>query len=151
MPVPAGAAAGSYYVIAQADGAGELPETTETNNTRASAALKVGADLVVSAVTAPATGAAGGTITVTDSTKNQGAGAATASSTGFYLSANSTFSADDVFIGSRPVGALAAGVTSTSSTPLQIPADTPPGSYYVIGRADWNSGVVETAETNNDR
>ena len=34
---------------------------------------------------------------------------------------------------------------------LQIPADTAPGSYYVIAMADWNSGVAETAETNNDR
>ena len=127
------------------------PETTENNNTRASAAVKVGPDLVVTAVTVPATGAAGAMISVNDSTKNQGAGAATPSSTGFYLSVNSTISADDEFIGSRPVGALVAGGTSTISTPLQIPADTQPGSYYVIGRADWNSSLAETAETNNDR
>ena len=38
---------GTYYVIAQADGASEVPETTETNNTKFSAAIKVGPDLVV--------------------------------------------------------------------------------------------------------
>ena len=151
LPVPAGATAGSYYVIAQADGPGGLPETTENNNTRATTAVKVGPDLIVSALTIPATGAAGVAIAVTDSTKNQGAGASTASSTGFYLSANPTLSADDQFIGSRPVGALVAGATSTTVTMVQIPDGTLPGSYYVIGLADWNSGVVETAETNNDR
>jgi subtilisin family serine protease/subtilase family serine protease len=151
LAVPAGAASGLYYVIAQADGLGEVPETTENNNTRASAAVKVGPDLVVTAVTAPATGAAGAMISVSDTTRNQGAGSAAPSSTGFYLSENSTISADDEFIGSRAVGELAAGGTSTISTMLPIPADTLPGSYYVIGRADWNSSVVETAETNNDR
>jgi subtilase family serine protease len=34
---------------------------------------------------------------------------------------------------------------------LQIPADTASGSYYVIGVADWNNAVAETAETNNNR
>ena len=138
LTVPASAAAGSYYVIAQADGPGEVPETTETNNTRASAAIKVGPDLVVTAVSVPSSGAAGGTIAATDSTKNQGAGSATASSTGFYLSMNATISPDDEFIGSRSVGELAANGTSTGQAFLQIPADTLPGSYYVVARTDWN-------------
>ncbi len=77
-------------MIAQADGASEVLETTETNNTKVSAAIKVGPDLIVSAMSAPASAAAGGTISVTDTTKNQGAGTAGASSTGFYLSANTT-------------------------------------------------------------
>jgi subtilase family serine protease len=151
VTVPAGTAPGSYYVIAQADALSEVLETTEGNNTRASAAVKVGPDLVVTTVTVPASGAAGTPIQVTDTTKNQGAGAAPRSSTGFYLSENPSISPDDDFIGSREVGDLVAGGTSTVSTTLQIPAGTLPGSYYVIGRADWNSGVVETAETNNDR
>ncbi len=151
LAVPAEASAGLYYVIAQTDGPGEVLETTEGNNTRASAAVKVGPDLIVSAVTVPATGAAGAMISVSDTTRNQGAGGAPPSATGFYLSQNSTFGPEDEFIGSRPVGALVANGAATASTPLQIPAGTEPGSYYVIARADWNSSVVETAETNNDR
>ena len=151
VTVPTTTAGGTYYVIAQADGASEVPETTETNNTKFSAAIKVGPDLIVSAMSAPASAAAGGTISVTDTTKNQGAGTAGASSTGFYLSALTTIRSGDKLIGSRPLGQLAANGTSTISTPLQIPADTLPGSYYVIARADWNGNVAETSDTNNDR
>jgi subtilisin family serine protease/subtilase family serine protease len=151
VTVPATTAGGIYYVIAQADGASEVPETTESNNTKFSAAIKVGPDLIVSAMSAPASAAAGGTISVTDTTKNLGAGTAGASSTGFYLSANATVGTGDIFIGSRSLGGLASNGTSTISTLLQIPADTLPGSYYVIGRADWNGTVAETSDTNNDR
>ena len=151
VSVPASAGTGSYYVIAQADGPGDVPETSETNNTRASAAIKVGADLVVTALAVPASAAAGGTITANDTTKNQGAGPAPGSSTGFYLSTNSTFSTDDKFIGSRSVGELAANGTSAGQALLQIPAEALPGSYYVVARADWNGTVGETTETNNDR
>jgi subtilase family serine protease len=113
--VPAGTAAGSYYVLAQADTANAVTETSETNNSRASGVVKVGPDLIVSAVSVPATGAPGAPITVSDTTKNQGAGAASLSSTGFYLSTGVTIDATAVFLGSRPVGELSAGATGTGS------------------------------------
>jgi subtilisin family serine protease/subtilase family serine protease len=151
LAVPAGAAVGTYYVIAQADAVNDVLETTESNNARSSAAVKVGPDLTVSAMSVPATGAAGAMIAVTETTKNQGAGTSAVSSTGFYLSTNSSLGAGDEFIGSRTVGELAPGGTGTASTMLLIPAHMAPGTYWVIGLADWNSAVVETAETNNDR
>ena len=52
-------------MIAQADGASQVVETSETNNTRLSAPIKVGPDLVVTAVSVPASAAPGGTIAVT--------------------------------------------------------------------------------------
>ena len=151
LTVPANAAAGAYYVIGQADGDGQIPESIESNNTKASSTIKVGPDLIVTAISIPGSAAAGGTISVTDTTTNQGAGTAGASTTGFYLSSNTSTDASDKFIGGRPVGALAPNGAATASTLLSIPADTPPGSYYVIGRADWNNVVAETTETNNDR
>lgn len=149
--IPAGTAAGSYYVLAQADTANAVPETSETNNNRASGVVKVGPDLMVSAVSAPATSAPGAAITVSDTTRNQGAGPASPSSTGFYLSAGVTIDSTAVFLGSRPVGELSAGGTGTGSVSLQIPAGTASGNYYVIARGDWNGAVAETTETNNDR
>ena len=151
LTLPAGTAPGGYYVIAQTDAAGAVAETTEYNNTRASSLVTVGPDLIVTAVSAPAIAAPGTTIAVSDSTKNQGAGPAGASSTAFYLSADTVFGATDVFLGSRAVGALAPGAIGSGSAPLQVPPDTPPGSYWVIARADWNHGVPETSETNNNR
>jgi subtilase family serine protease len=149
--VPANAATGTYYIIAQADGAAELAEPVETNNTRSTGAINVGSDLIVTAVTVPASGTPGGTISVTDTTRNQGGGTSPASATGFYLSTNSSFSPDDTFIGSRDVGALAANVSATASTVVQLPLDTPTGSYQVIAVADWNDAVDETVDNNNTR
>jgi subtilisin family serine protease/subtilase family serine protease len=151
IALPAGTTAGTYYVIAQADGVNAVLETAETNNYKGSSSVRIGPDLIVSAVSAPASAAAGASITVTDTTKNQGAGAATPSSTGFYLSANSSIGSGDVFLGSRSLDALSAGGTSTASITLQIPGDTVPGTYYVVARADWSGLVTETAETNNDK
>jgi subtilisin family serine protease/subtilase family serine protease len=151
LTLPAATATGAYFVIAQADSAGVLVETSETNNYKASLTVKVGPDLAVTALSGPAAADAGSTITVTDTTRNQGAGAAPASSTGFYLSDDTGYDVTDTYLGSRAVGQLAADGSSSGSTPLQIPATTGPGNYYVIARADWNSGVPETSESNNNR
>jgi subtilase family serine protease len=151
VTLPAGTATGTYYILALADAANTVGESLESNNTRTSAAVKVGPDLLVTAITAPALAAAGGSISVTDSTANQGSGPAAASSTGFYLSTNVILDAADRFIGSRSVGDLAAGAISSVPTILQIPADATAGAYYVIGVADWNSVVAETLEANNSR
>ena len=152
LTLPAGTAAGSYYVIAQADDANAIVETTESNNSRASTAtVSVGPDLIVSAMTAPASAGAGATIMVTDTTRNQGPGTAPTSSTGYYLSTNSTIGSGDVFLGSRPVAALASGASASGSAVLQVPADVAPGFYYVVARADSNGVIAETSETNNDR
>jgi subtilisin family serine protease/subtilase family serine protease len=149
--VPADTVAGTYYVIAQADTANAVRETTESNNTRASSTVKIGPDLIVTAISGPSTAAAGAIISVSDTVKNQGAGTAGASATGFYLSTNTSVSSDDVSLGNRLVGEVAAGATATGSVSLQIPADTPAGSYYVIARADWNNRVGETLESNNEK
>jgi subtilisin family serine protease len=151
LVIPAGIPAGTYYVIAQADTDQAVQETTEINNTRTSAAVRIGADLVVTAISGPAGAAAGATITVSDTTTNQGAGTAAPSATGFYLSTKATMGPTDVFLGSRPVGQLAPGTAAAGSVSLQIPAGTPAGSYYVIAKADWNDEVGETYETNNTR
>ena len=151
VSVPASTPGGSYYVIASADGPKTLAETSETNNNRVSTSIKVGADLVVSAITVPASAPFGSTISVNDSTKNQGAGPVAQSSTGFYLSDNSLLDAADVFLGARPVGAMAPGATSTASTTLQIPAGTAAGSYYIVAKADWGEAVPEGSESNNTR
>ena len=149
LTVPATASVGTYYVIAQSDADGALAEAVENNNHKATAAIKVGADLIVTGLTVPANAAAGATISVTETTKNQGAGDAAESATGFYLSTDNALSANDDFLGSRPVGELAPNGTSTLVTTLQIPGNKLPGSYYVIVTADWNNVVAETSETNN--
>jgi subtilisin family serine protease/subtilase family serine protease len=151
LQIPAGTAAGSYYIVARADGNAAVAETTENNNDRASAAIRIGSDLVLTALTAPVVGNAGGTVMVSDTTKNQGGASAPETATGFYLSANTTVDAADTFLGSRTVLALIAGAMQSGSTPLLIPAGTTPGNYYIIGVADTNNAVSEGLENNNTR
>src|SRR5262245_60382391 len=147
--IPPGTAGGLYYVIARADDLNGVAESQEANNVRVSQ-IKIGPDLVVASVSVAAPAGAGGTATVTDTTKNQVLGSPAApSTTAFYLSSNTLFDATDKFIGSRAVGALGPGQMQVMSSIVQIPAETATGSYFVLARADANGQVTESVETNN--
>jgi subtilase family serine protease len=104
VTIPAGTAPKTWYLIAKADGEGVLAETSETNNTF-SKTIYIGPDLIVSAISAPATAVAGQTISIGDTTKNNGADGAPETVTEFYISANSILDASDILIGSRGVPA----------------------------------------------
>jgi subtilase family serine protease len=149
LQIPLSMPTGAYYVLAKADAAGAITELLETNNTRVGILIKVGPDLVVSALTVPATAIAGGPMNVSDTTTNLGAGSAAASATSFYLSINLALDAADVLLGSRPVGSLAPSTAEPASTVVTIPAGTPAAVYFVLAKADGAAAVVETQETNN--
>src|SRR3989442_5239806 len=121
--------------MAMDDGNIVVAETNKANNLYYWY-IQVGPDLVISALSAPSTSGAGMTFTITDTTKNQGAGAAGASITGFYLSASTVLDANAVLLGSRAVPALAVGAASSGSTSVTIPAGTATGNYYIIAKAD---------------
>jgi subtilisin family serine protease len=149
--LPPGLAAGRYYVVAKADADNVLIEAQENNNTRYRA-IDLGADLVVSALTVPAAAGAGGTVSVTDTVRNDGAASAGPSTTRFYLSSNSTLSSDDELLnGFRTVPALNTGATSSGTTSVTIPASAATGTYYLIAKADADQTVSESQETDNTR
>ncbi len=149
VTLPSPLAVGSYYVIAKADADNAIDESLETNNTLARA-ITIGPDLRVSSVSVTFTVPAGSTVSVTDVVQNQGGEPAVATTTRFYLSTNVSLDATDVSLdASRSVPALAAGASSTGSTPVTIPAGTSPGYYYVIAVADADGVVAESQETNN--
>src|SRR5438876_562592 len=148
VTLPAGTAAGNYYIIAKADADNVVAETNEANNLYYWY-IQVGPDLVISALSVPSAGGAGMTFTITDTTKNQGAGAADPTTTRFYLSASTVLDASAAVLGSRTIPALAAGATSSGSTTVTIPAGTATGNYYIIAKADANNVVAETNEANN--
>jgi trimeric autotransporter adhesin len=153
VSVPASAAApGSYYVVGRADWNGTVGEATETNNDKAAGLIRIGGDLVLTSVSASGAVMAGGPITVTATTKNQGAAPVGESTTAFYLSTDSSYDAAiDQFLGNRTVGELAISATSTVQTQLVVPAGTAIGRYFVIGVADANNAVAESQENNNTR
>ena len=150
LVIPASTAPGTYVLFAKADGPQQVAETSEANNTRP-ATLRVGPDLAVSTLTSPATVAAGTPFTVTEATKNQGAGTAAASVTRFYLSANVAVDANDTALQTRVVPALDTNGISSTAVSLTIPAGTAPGGYYLIANADDGVAVAEHTETNNTR
>jgi subtilisin family serine protease/uncharacterized membrane protein len=136
-----------YYVISARNMLGESGDSTE-----ASAVPKIPADLVVSALIVPAEAGAGLTLAVSVTTKNQGAGTAGVSTTGFYLSLNSVVEPGDILLdGAQTVPSLAPGVSAITSISLGIPASLAAGQYYVIAKADAEGVVFESQEANNTR
>jgi subtilase family serine protease len=146
--IPSSTVSGNWYIIAKADGEDVVVETSETNNTY-SRSIKIGTDLRIASLTVPSATGAGLSITVSDTTKNYGGGPANPSTTFFYLSANSSIDVSDILLGTRSVPGLAAGASSSGSTVVTIPGDTPAAGWYIIALADGEDVVIETSETNN--
>jgi subtilase family serine protease len=105
----------------------------------------------VTAQTGPSSAVAGTSISVGDTTKNQGADTAPASVTNFYLSTNASLDAADFLVASRPVSPLGAGLSETGTGSLVIPASTTAGTYYIIAKSDGDDTIPEAIDTNNTR
>jgi subtilisin family serine protease len=149
VTLPSPLAVGTYYLFANADADNAAGELSETNNGAVRTVL-VGGNLVVSALTAPATSGSGAKITVTDTTANQGAGQVAPSVTRFYLSRDAILdNADTALDGSRSVPTLATAAVSAGSTSLRLPDAVAPGAYFIIAKADGDGTVVESSETDN--
>jgi hypothetical protein len=142
---------GTYYIIAKADANNTNPTELNENNNTKSKSIKIGPDLVVSAITAPTSAVRGSTIKIKDTTKNSGGGDVGASTTKLYLSTNSTWDAGDAYLGERMVASLAAGTSNAVETSVIIPSGIATGTYYIIAVSDANKVVVETNETNNNK
>jgi hypothetical protein len=85
----------------------------------------------------PATAAPGASFTGSDTVKNQGAAAAGASTTRFYLSADRfKDAADTQMSATRSVAGLAAGATSSGNVTLAIPSTIAAGAYYLLACAN---------------
>jgi subtilase family serine protease len=148
LVIPPATTTGTWYLVALADADHVATETSETNNTR-TITVRVGPDLTVSSVGAVGTLAPGSSFFVTDTTRNAGGGAAPATTTRFYLSANAVLDAGDVDLGARAVPVLAGGATHVGVTSLTVPVGTAPGRYYLVAQADGAAAVPEVYETNN--
>jgi YD repeat-containing protein len=139
--VPAGAATGPVTV------------TTIAGSARSSAAFTVTvADLVPTALTAPATASPRQKLTASWSVANRGTGPAKAPwRDAIYLSRDSVCcAADEPVAGVDLTSALGPGQsysrTSTGTIPL-----VPAGQYYLILSTDEGRAVIEADETNNRR
>lgn len=153
LEVPPTIAAGSYHVCIKADSGDNLAETNETNNTCCSAAVVTVAppELTLTVSTGATSARLGGTFSVTTQVANGGGLLAGASLVAFHLSADALYGGvDDVALtATRSVAALGGGAQSSGATTLTVPANTPPGAWYVCAIADSAGAVAESDETNN--
>jgi len=153
---------GAFYFLFVADGDGDQAETNENNNVRA-APITLGApDFVVTGAGAPALATFGQTVDVSWTVANQGAAptAVPAWYDSLYLSRDSTFSGDDIWLASVDESGqapLAPGASYTAGHTLAIP-DVGTGDFYWLFVADrhgianvqgFNNLQAETDETNN--
>ena len=141
---------GTYYIIACANYAGTVTESNTANNCTASASFTLAAaDLIESSVSVlTTTPVSGGTLQVSDTVTNQGAGSAIASGSAFYLSTNGTTKGAALTL-NRQVPALTPGQSSGPvTTTLTLPSNLG-GTYYVIACANYSSTVVESNTANN--
>ncbi|UOQ53320.1 CARDB domain-containing protein [Hymenobacter cellulosivorans] len=152
LTIPAGTAAGTYYVLFVADYQNQVTETNENNNV-ASAQLTVvtpGIDLaILQAYLNQTSSVAGGTVSGSHYIINQGTTAAASSNVGYYLSTDATLSTSDVLLSNSASGTLYAGGYNSLYPSLTIPTGTTPGSYYVLFVADYQNSISETNENNN--
>jgi len=107
-------------------------------------------DLVVSSISnPPSTAHAGSSFFVTDTTGNSGDNTASASTTQYRLSVDAAITSSDTLIGTRSVGTLKKGSSSTGSVTVTIPSNLTLGTYYLGACADGTGAVTESTETNN--
>ncbi len=143
--------AGTYYLFVKVDGWDDLAEANESNNLSYQAVTITGApkpDLSISDISA-LTGTLGGNLSFTYTIDNKGNAIANASSTGFYLSKDTVFDQNDVYLGLDAVNSLGAGTSSKESVSLPLAKTLAPGSYYLLARADNANTLNESNEGNN--
>ncbi|MCB9757972.1 MAG: fibronectin type III domain-containing protein [Candidatus Omnitrophica bacterium] len=142
---------GTYYWGAIADAFNSQGEVNESNNAKLGNKIVVSSstvDLVMSALSAPATGKVGSLITLTDTVTNQGDDSAGGFYVAYYLSTDAVITTSDKFLYYRYVPSLAAGASNTGSVKYNIP-NIAPGTYYWGAVADAFGSQPEINETNN--
>ncbi|MFA6925105.1 MAG: CARDB domain-containing protein, partial [Bacteroidales bacterium] len=151
VTIPSGTTSGNYYMLYYADYANQVNESNETNNVKYIAITIASPfiDLTITSPSNPGSASAGNSINVLCNIYNSGNSSATYSSVGLYLSTDSIFDANDVYLGSYSGGTLSAGTSSSRNTSVTIPSGTAFGNYYIIYYADYANQVVESNETNN--
>jgi hypothetical protein len=105
-------------------------------------------DLVMDSIVPNAAGTTnGGTLSVTDTVRNQGTVSSGPFTISYRLSRNAVWGdADDISIPTTRALSLEAGAAGTATTVLSIPSNTPAGEYWVLAKAD---DVQEPDATNN--
>ncbi|HTX37177.1 MAG TPA: kelch repeat-containing protein [Bryobacteraceae bacterium] len=110
------------------------------------------ADLVITALTAPTTIAAGSQANVSMTVANQGTAASETFTVEFYWSQTATITTAAVDSGSGCAGPiLPAGSSTTCTVSVNVPTALPPGPWYLGAIADPSMKIPELSKINNSR
>jgi subtilase family serine protease len=107
------------------------------------------ADLIVTALTAPASVGTGQVLSVASTVKNVGPNAAPGFRVTFYLSAGDNRPGAGMPIGSRLLAGLGVAAASAATTPMTIPVGFEPGVYFLSAVVDDPNAVIEVDDRNN--
>lgn len=91
----------------------------------------------------------GNSVTFSYDVDNLGVGNAGSSTTGIYLSTDSTITTADTFLTSDAVASILAGSYSSESLSVTIPGTLASGTYYLGAIADYSNAISESNESNN--
>ncbi|HSA17412.1 MAG TPA: CARDB domain-containing protein [Kiritimatiellia bacterium] len=108
-------------------------------------------DLIVTALTGPASGSTAASITISNTVANVGAGNLVDECyIGFYLSTDTVVTTGDILLGNRGIyGGILPGGTNSGSANVGVPAWLAAGTYYLGAIADYDSRNAESDEGNN--
>ncbi len=152
ITVPEGIAAGTYFIIFEAD-CDQLVQESDEDNNSISIALSVGqpqADLSIdSEAIDPSTLEQGSSTTASFTLRNTGNGNAAASTICFYLSADNELDISDLLLQEINAEALVSGSSSELLESITIPASIVAGDYFLMIEADCREAIPESDETNN--
>ncbi|MBU1720291.1 MAG: T9SS type A sorting domain-containing protein, partial [Bacteroidetes bacterium] len=152
LTIPGGTLVGQYYLLQFADYSLVVDELDETNNVAADLIYvdQPSIDLMILSPTAtPTSTSPGSIVSASCYIYNAGSSPSTSSNVGFYLSANQTWDAGDVYLGYAAGGTLNGSSQATRSGNIAIPGGTASGTWYILYFADYGETVDETDETNN--
>lgn len=107
------------------------------------------ADLTISQLTGDDTGYANVAYRATATLRNVGGSVAQSASVRFYLSTNGSIDTSDVVLGDTTAITLQPGGSQSVSASGLIPANTAPGNYYLLAKADALNTLTEPDENNN--
>jgi len=147
---------GPFFLLVVADADRDQAETNEANNLRAAPITLSAPDFVVTGASAPSVAAFGQTVDLSWTVANRGPvpTAVPVWYDSIYLSRDSTFSGDDLWIASVDESGrapLAPGASYTASHTLSMPVSIPDvgtGDAYWLFVADWY-GISNTENLNN--
>lgn len=144
---------GRYYFVTKIDPDNIIAESVEGNNTSDFAPIDItyGPDLVVTAVTPPASVAPGQLVSVPVTAKNQGVGSTLSApvNVSLYFCPTNQYSVNCTYYGYMNFGGLTPNQSRTYSfTNITVPS-VPSGTYYFVAVIDPTNIIPESSEDNN--